>query len=311
MICDECGSKCYSHGTRERNIKDLDCGSVVTRTISIMRYKCSECGHFQSHPVIDSTGTSNILKSYIIRRCNKDSYTRIANDTGLSDSTVRNIFIDYIERNFISVQVLPQSVSMSKIIIGNTCYYMVYAINERKILDVTKNIFEWLRQKNTKYVKYVFCDICNNILKAIKTLFSNQEVTIIIDKQKYFHYIKNLFIRYYKILANEHNISLSKSNSMCLDMLMDVNVSSDIRYLWPGEFQRIWEQYVKVMGGKRVETKSVLINNFLNHWHGFLKDSYIMDRFLNIIKSAFDDIICLKPFSEFHFRYHIIENHGL
>ncbi len=67
----------------------------------LTRYRCSDCGGVFVQPVTQiyqGTRMTQRCVEHIQRRCLKDTFTRIAEDVGCDDKTVRKIATDYVEQ---------------------------------------------------------------------------------------------------------------------------------------------------------------------------------------------------------------------
>jgi hypothetical protein len=304
MQCKKCNTSCYSHGKRIRNIKDITNGNIIENNISISRYRCPSCNTFYNVPEIDNSGTSDTLKAYIIHQCQNNNYTEIAKKIGCSDNTIKNIFSKYIEKNFKEVMSLPPILSISKIIHNQKCFYIIYNVSTRKIIDITKNIHEWMQYKKTNNVKHIFCDICFNILKAIKHNLKN--VTISIDINDYHHEIIELFKKLFYKIAREHNINYQTSNFINIKELTQLdNIDIDIFNLLPDKLKKARLDFILIYHNKNTTTDSIIINNFINVWQKYIVNT---PKWKNIINTELNNMIKINPLSENHLKYYIMKN---
>lgn len=304
MKCEKCNIPCYSHGKRTRIIKDMFNGNIITNSISITRYKCPSCHSLYNTPIIDSSGTSDTLKSYIIHQCKNKNYTEIAKQIGCSDNTVKNVFSKYIEKNFKKTLSLPPILSISKIHHNQKYFYIIYNVSTRKIIDVTKNINEWAKIKKTNNVKQIFCDICFNILKAIKTNFNN--VTISIDVKSYNNEIKELFTKLFYKIAKEHNINYQTSNFINIKQITQLDdIDIEIFDMLPKKLQKARLDFILISNNENAITDSIVINNFTKVWKKYIIET---PKWKNILNKELTNIMKINPLSEKHLQYYIMKN---
>ena len=100
--CPYCASRCIKgHGAASRQVRDLSVfGKRVGLQIVAKRYLCNSCGStfndsFQS--IDDDSKITNRLRDYIRKESLRRPFLNIADELGMSDTTIRNIFKDYVK----------------------------------------------------------------------------------------------------------------------------------------------------------------------------------------------------------------------
>lgn len=101
--CPHCGFMIrYGHGTKEKLFMDTPMhGKRVAIMAARQRYKCQNCGKTYYQPLADMNEDrhmTNRLVSYIEREAFKRTFLALADDIGVDEKTIRNVFSDYVER---------------------------------------------------------------------------------------------------------------------------------------------------------------------------------------------------------------------
>ncbi|ERI10765.1 transposase [Aneurinibacillus aneurinilyticus ATCC 12856] len=100
--CIKCGtvSNLYKHGKKKQLFYDLPMHAKrVGIYVNRQRYKCRECSEtfFENLPDMDvNRSVTNRLISWIQRSSLEKTFTSIAEEIGVDEKTVRNIFNDYV-----------------------------------------------------------------------------------------------------------------------------------------------------------------------------------------------------------------------
>ena len=103
--CEKCSTlfaKVYRHGSRQQTIMDLPAhGKRVGIDLTRKRYRCQNCeGTFlQDLPDVDDRSQmTRRLARYIEEQSVRRTFTSIADEVGVDEKTVRNLFRAYVER---------------------------------------------------------------------------------------------------------------------------------------------------------------------------------------------------------------------
>lgn len=101
--CPKCGNTkgIYGHGRRKQHVVDIPShGKRVAITLDRTRHRCGACKATFLQPVegLNETGTMTTrLMRYIAKQSLSKTFTSIADEVGVTEGTVRNIFNQYVE----------------------------------------------------------------------------------------------------------------------------------------------------------------------------------------------------------------------
>lgn len=194
--CQHCRKPNVSRwGVREQLIKDLPIhGKRVGIYIAARRLRCDDCGRTGTEilPLVaeDRQMTTRLVR-WIGQQSLKRTFTAIAEETGVDEKTVRNIFRDYI--NELEKQVrfeIPQWLGIDEIhILRPRC--VVTNIEARTVVNILpdrnkRTVLAYLHSlKGREKVKYVAMDMWTPYRDAVGDTLP--QATIVIDK---FHVVR-------------------------------------------------------------------------------------------------------------------------
>jgi len=100
MVCD-CGSRSIAGwGAHEQVLRDLPMhGKRVAIYVRARRFRCDDCGKTGFERLPATSGKRQMtsrLENWVGQQSIKRTFTSIADETGLDEKTVRNIFRDYV-----------------------------------------------------------------------------------------------------------------------------------------------------------------------------------------------------------------------
>ena len=100
-VCTACGSeRLIGHGRNEQVIRDLPThGKRLAIYVDTRRLRCQSCGKtfMETLPVVDAKREmTDRLVRWIERRSLSRTFASLADETGLNEKTIRNIFRDYV-----------------------------------------------------------------------------------------------------------------------------------------------------------------------------------------------------------------------
>jgi transposase len=196
-VCPHCQSDhLTSWGTRDQVFKDLPMhGKRVGIYIDTKRLRCQACGKTfsQALPLLaEGRMMTKRLVKWIGQQSLKRTFTSLADETGVVEGTIRNIFRDYINELEQTVRFeTPKWMGIDEIHIINKPRCVVSNIQNNTIVDMLHN-----RNKDTvaKYlfkmpkrdkVQYVAMGMWMPYRDAVQTVLP--EATIVIDK---FHVVR-------------------------------------------------------------------------------------------------------------------------
>ena len=140
--CLKCGSPSfYKHGPKPVAYRDSPVrGSPVIVNAILKRYRCKDCGGTFIQPVTDIHPEMRMTVRcvrYIQSQCLKDTFTRIAENIGCDEKSIRSIAHDYI--NFLATNykpVLPNMVGIDETTIDGKLRFIITDIGNRKPIDM-------------------------------------------------------------------------------------------------------------------------------------------------------------------------------
>lgn len=199
VACPHCGcvANLYKHDSREQVCMDLPIhGKRVGLHIRRQRYRCRECKQtfwerFE-RTIDDKRNCTNRLVNYIGQQSLKRSFTSIAEDVGLNEKTIRNIFRDYI--NYLEELVqfeTPRWLGIDEIHIIKKPRCIIANVEERTIVDMLQNrnketVVNYLyRLPNKERITHVTMDMWQPYRDAVRAVLP--QATIIVDK---FHVVR-------------------------------------------------------------------------------------------------------------------------
>lgn len=200
--CIHCGrgtlfaGKLYRHGTREQLLMDLPAhGKRVGILLIRNRYRCQDCGKTFLQPLPDVDDRSQMtrrLVRYIEEQSVRKVFTAVADEVGVDEKTVRNLFRAYVERlDRTTVFETPEWMGMDEVHLLKKPRAVFTNIKERTIIAVLekrtkKVVLAHLKAlPDRERVKVVTMDMWNPYYDAVQEAMPDAD--IIIDK---FHVVR-------------------------------------------------------------------------------------------------------------------------
>lgn len=200
--CIHCGKgqlfagKLYRHGTREQLLMDLPShGKRVGILLTRARYRCQDCGKTFLQPIADVDERSQMTRR-LIRHIEEQSirrtFTAVADEVGVDEKTVRNLFKSYVQRlDETTVFEAPGWMGMDEVHLLKKPRAVFTNIQERTIIAVLekrtkKVVLAHLKgMPNRERVEVVTMDMWNPYYDAVREAMP--DAAIIIDK---FHVVR-------------------------------------------------------------------------------------------------------------------------
>lgn len=208
-FCPKCGvvGPQTPHGYKTRYIRDLpNSGMQVILKLHASRYLCPSCGatYMQTYKTIDETSMTPRLRNRIVQRIlRREAYSRIAEDYGISDKTVRRAFGDWAKKHkYMALYSTPKVIGIDEAHIDKHFRLIITDPEHKRLLDILPNnkpetVYSCLKSlKNPEIVQVATMDFAPLYAKAAKSVFPF--VTVVIDR---FHVIQ---------LVNKHMDSIRK-----------------------------------------------------------------------------------------------------
>ncbi|MDR7318936.1 ISL3 family transposase [Brevibacillus nitrificans] len=198
FVCPHCGcvANLYKHSKRDQLVMDLPIhGKRVGLIVKRQRYKCRECNQtfWERLPVVDEKRyCTRRLVQYIERKCLKHTFTSVAEEVGMDEKTIRNIFRDYINELEAELRFeTPRWLGIDEIHIIKKPRCVLSNVEEHTLLDLLQDrnkttVVGYLsRLPNKSNVKYVAMDMWQPYRDAVKATLPN--AVIVVDK---FHVVR-------------------------------------------------------------------------------------------------------------------------
>jgi transposase len=189
--CTSCGciSNLYKWGSKRQIFMDIPHGhSKVALILNRRRYRCRECDatFFEPLPDIDDKRLiTNRLLKYIQLESIKRTFLSIANDVGVDEKTVRNIFRDYVnELESMFRFEVPRWLGIDEIHILKKPRCVITNVEENTMINLLRDrnkptVIKYLSElKNKHNVKYVATDMWQPYKDAVNEVmpWANQVV---------------------------------------------------------------------------------------------------------------------------------------
>lgn len=194
--CLKCGSPSfYKHGPKSVTYRDSPVrGLPVVINAILKRYRCKDCGGTFIQPVTDIHPEMRMTVRcvrYIQSQCLKDTFTRIAENIGCDEKSIRSIAHEYI--NFLTTNykpVLPEMVGIDETKIDGEMRFIITDIEKRKPIDMLVNrekptISDYLWKHRDDPVEVVAMDMWTGYKSVVNAVYPN--AVIVVDK---FHVVR-------------------------------------------------------------------------------------------------------------------------
>lgn len=191
--CETNGERLHRHDTRRHSVKDIPMrGRRVLIQLTRCRYKCQECGQV-SQQKLDGInlkrGITTRLEEYIEReslRLDK-SFRMVADEVGVDEKTVRNIFTGHIKLLARSWRFeAPRCLGIDEVYVAGVArcvltdvenHRLVNILKKRDILSLRRHL---LQIKHANKVECVVIDMWRPYLDEVKKRFP--QAVVVIDK---------------------------------------------------------------------------------------------------------------------------------
>jgi transposase len=194
--CPECSKKepfpcqlTQKYGVRIKSIKDAPVrGKRVSILLAVQKYKCQICGEIFADKVPEIQENSRLTKRlifYVLSQSMKRSFSSVAEETGISESTVSELFDDFVKKKKETrILIAPEVLGVDDVYIGRVARCILTDIVNRKVIDILPKrdiptVYEYLIQiKKKENVKVVTMDMCRRFYSTVKDAFREAEVVI-------------------------------------------------------------------------------------------------------------------------------------
>ncbi|MDA8363978.1 MAG: ISL3 family transposase [Gammaproteobacteria bacterium] len=244
--CQRCGhGEVVGFGRREQLVRDLPMhGKRVGICVDTRRYRCRQCGKtfYERLPAVDERRmmTTRLIE-WVGKQSVKRLFAHLAEEVGLAENTVKNVFRDYINELERTVRFeVPRWLGIDEIhiirkprcIISNIEHNTAVEVLPDRAKRTVMTYFQGL--KGREKVRYVAMDMWNPYRESVQTLIP--QATIVIDK---FHVVR---------MANEALESVRKAQRAELSTRQRRGLMHDRFVLLKRRADLTDEEYLKLTG---------------------------------------------------------------
>ncbi len=258
-LCGECGSYCtVLIGKREQPITDTTMhGKRVEIMFTRKRLKCKDCNS-TSFEALEWLSTdfrmTKRAEDYITRRAGKSPFLHVANELGVVEGTIRNVFANYVsviegKHNWLA----PRVLGIDETHFSQKMHLVMTDIEKRTLLDMRKDRSQdatqkaIMRLKGWQNIEIVCIDMWRPYRTAVKQLLP--DAIVVVDR---FHVAKmaneamekarkatrsNLTDKQRKKLKNDRKILLKRR-----DNITGLNELASFEF-WTSEYPDLMEVY--------------------------------------------------------------------
>jgi len=224
--CPKCGTvaNLYKHGKKKQLFFDLPMHAKrVSIYIKRQRYKCRECNEtfFETLPDMDvNRSVTNRLIDWIQEASLKKTFISVADDIGVDEKTVRNIFNDYVAELEAQTDFrTPQWLGIDEVHLLKNYRCVITDVESKSVIDILRKrnkdmVIGYLSKlQDIDKIELVAMDMWNPYKSAVNTVIPHAK--IVIDK---FHVVKLANEALEKIRkANRQNVSAKERRQLMRD----------------------------------------------------------------------------------------------
>lgn len=209
--CPKCGivANLYKHGKKQQLYFDLPMHAKrVGIYVNRQRYKCKECNEtfFENLPDMNvNRSVTNRLINWIQEASLEKTFTSVAEEIGVDEKTVRNIFNDYVAELEAETEFrTPRWLGLDEVHLLKNYRFVVTDVENRAVIDILRKrnksvVIDYLSKlQGIDKVELVAMDMWRPYKDAVNIVIPHAK--IVIDK---FHVVK---------LANEALEKIRKAN---------------------------------------------------------------------------------------------------
>lgn len=224
--CPKCGTvaNLYKHGKKQQLYFDLPMHAKrVGIYVNRQRYKCRECNEtfFENLPDMDvNRSVTNRLIDWIEEASLEKTFTSVADDIGVDEKTVRNIFNDHVAELEAQTEFrTPKWLGLDEVHLLKNYRFVVTDVENKSVIDILRKrnkdvVISYLSKlKDIDKVELVAMDMWRPYKDAVNMVIPHAK--IVIDK---FHVVKLANEALEKIRkANRQNVSAKERRQLMRD----------------------------------------------------------------------------------------------
>lgn len=284
--CPKCGTvaNLHKHGKKQQLFFDLPMHAKrVGIYVKRQRYKCRECNEtfFENLPDMDvSRSVTNRLRGWIQEASLQKPFTSVADDIGVDEKTVRNIFNDYVSELEAQTDFrTPKWLGIDEVHLLKNYRCVITDVENKSVIDILRKrnkdtIISYLSKlQDIDKIELVAMDMWNPYKSAVNTVIPLAK--IVIDK---FHVVKIANEALEKIRkANRQNVSAKERRQLMRDRYVLLKRRKDLNdfddqiklQIWTdmfpllGQAYELKEQFFDIYGAKSVNEAYKLYQDWL------------------------------------------------
>ncbi|HHT7202321.1 ISL3 family transposase [Bacillus cereus group sp. TH204-1LC] len=255
--CPKCGTvaNLYKHGKKEQLFFDLPMHAKrVGIFVKRQRYKCNECEatFFENLPDIDEgRSVTNRLINWIQEASLEKTFTSVAEEIGVDEKTVRNIFNDYVDELEAQTDFnTPKWLGIDEVHLLKNYRCVITDVENKSVIDILRkrnkdNVISYLSKlQDIDKIELVAMDMWNPYKSAVNTVIPHAK--IVIDK---FHVVKLANEALEKTRkANRQNVTAKERRQLMRDRYVLLTRSKDLTDFDDQIKLQVWTQNFPLLG---------------------------------------------------------------
>ncbi len=256
-LCPHClvGTHFQEYGTKEQVFMDWPAhGKRVGVIVKRQKYRCKHCGRtfLERLPDMDERHTmTRRLVEYIQHEALRDTFVRVAENVGVSEGTIRNIFHEYVAHLEATTHIAtPTKLGIDEIYLAKKPRCILSNIEERTIVDLLSDRRKatvqqrLLRFSHRQSIEFVCTDMWVPYKEAVRAALPEAQLTV--DKFHVVRMANEALDKIRKDLQAEMDPKQRRTLKMSdrytlLKRRHDLNESQQIRL-------EVWTQNVPLLG---------------------------------------------------------------
>ncbi len=255
--CPKCGTiaNLYKHGKKNQLFFDLP---MYVKRVGIyvqrQRYKCRECNgtFFENLPDMDDNrSVTNRLMDWIKEASLEKTFTSVAEEIGVDEKTVRNIFNDYVaeleaQTNFRT----PKWLGIDEVHLLKNYRCVITDVENKSVIEILRkrnkdHVLSYLSKlQDIDKIELVAMDMWNPYKSAVNTVIPHAK--IVIDK---FHVVKLANEALEKVRkANRQNVTAKERRQLMRDRYVLLTRSKDLTDFDDQIKLQVWTQNFPLLG---------------------------------------------------------------
>jgi len=255
--CPKCGSvpNFYKHGKKKQLFFDLPMHAKrVGIYVKRQRYKCRDCNEtfFENLPDMDvNRSVTNRLIDWIQEASLEKTFTSVADDIGVDEKTVRNIFNDYVAELEAQTEFrTPKWLGLDEVHLLKNYRFVVTDVENKSVIDILRKrnkdvVISYLSKlKDIGNVELVAMDMWRPYKDAVNMVIPH--ANIVIDK---FHVVKLANEALEKIRkANRQNVSAKERRQLMRDRYVLLKRRKDLNDFDDQIKLQVWTDMFPLLG---------------------------------------------------------------